>query len=367
MSQMELNNADALFPSTSADGAGPGGRIGRYIDCSANPYDLRPASDIILRAAHDVRKTLPDDRPLVILMAENHDMPAHIELQHMVASRLLAQNLQFVFGLERPHNRWSFLADKGMNKAVPSGLYYRPGNYDPCGQAVLSAYLGFDGDAAAPVSHGNLLAFYYDRKISTIFNDAASKAGILDFEDPFTSSLARDDLKHGNAADLSDADCMAIRNTAMAHSGVERAGTQQKNIIVQQAGYAHLFGWAQEGCGYETSLCTAYRKAGASVLPVFITTQQATLNILPEAAYQELGRTVVIDGLARDAFYSGGDSQAERDFITEKLHKNSGGELKFYDVEARKEDYQALARAEADGLLRRYETARNPELPFTLK
>ena len=68
MVQIRLNSSNLSPSSTFTSGAGHTDRIGHYINCSSNPYDLRPAADIILGAAYSMRETMPDNQPLVILM-----------------------------------------------------------------------------------------------------------------------------------------------------------------------------------------------------------------------------------------------------------------------------------------------------------
>src|SRR5690606_11048752 len=134
-------------------------------------------------------------------------------------------------------------------------------------------------------------------------------------------------------------------------NGVSFAKKRGMKMIIQSEGYADLFGLKQEGCSYETSLCAAYKATGAAVLPVFITAKKynAGFNILPEAAYQALPGSVIIDGLAEDEFGSG-ETEVETAFIR-KLHEHSGIPPTRHDMTARKEKYRKLARTDADQIL----------------
>lgn len=372
MSVTGLNNGNLSPSSTFISGEEHAEKIGHYINCSSNPYDLRPAADIILGAAYEMAKSLPREQPIAIVFGEPHSMPSRIRLQNLVASRLHADNQAMTVNVEFDHNYWSLLAKHGLGKEVPSELSYAPHDYDPKGQALLSAFLSVGGFGGTPVSFDNLMAFCRDKKIPTIFNEAARDEECnLDMQDAFTASLTRRFLDTENVEGLklhrsNQEDvptCMAIANLAMAELGVEYAKANEAKFILQQAGLNHVFGTVESDCSFEHSLTRTYLEAGAAVLPVFSTikTGDYGLNIFPESAYGALGQSVVIDGLAEETF-SWADKAAEKDFIKDKLDGNSGNDLEFYDVEARKDEYKKLASDDADKLIRRYEEFRKRKM-----
>jgi len=258
----------ALHPSHVFRGGE--GLAGNYINCYDNPYDLRPAADIIVGAAHKMMEDLPEGTPLVILMGEVHSMPAHKELQHMVASRLLEDEDKFTVNFEFPHNEWATEAQKSMGFDVPEPLYYDCSSYDGNGRGALSAFMGFADTSGAPVARHNMMAFCYDREIPAVFNDAARNGNYLDLKDPYTAAVANEYAReHGLMAQkihILDSIGIAIRNIVMAQRGVSHAKQSGASLILQLVGGGHVFGYTNTGDSYEDSLCAAYRRAGAALI-----------------------------------------------------------------------------------------------------
>lgn len=331
MEKTELN-LNGLHPShvfRGGEGLSP-----YHINCSANPLDLRPAVDITLKAIDDRLATLPEGTPLVVLVGENHDTPAHRVYQQLLASRLLARETDFAVAMEWPHNQLAVVAKEEMGIPVSKGLYYEISALDTDGRGVLSAFMGFGTSIYAPLSKHQVIGFCCHNVIKTIFNDAADINGrtALDLRDPFTAAVGR--------ISTAGPDGMAIRNRVMARRGVDYVCRQGLPIIIQPVGLAHVFGWHDQKVFYEDSLCAAYRKAGAEVLPVFITRPAHSygLNRLPEEAYPALAGSVLIDGMAENGYNFFSLSRlwgGEKRFI-KKLQVESGGGLEFYDVEANK-------------------------------
>ncbi len=330
-------------------------QIGHYINCTDNPYDLRPAADIIVAAISERLASLPAGKPLVVEMGEEHKKPSHKELQHLVAFRLLKENKKFTFNFEQPHNVWAGIAKRDMNYDLESRLYYGSTSHDPRGQAILSAYMGFALSSMAPVSRNNQMAFLYHRGVSSAFNDAARDPSghYFDLEDSLTRYFMEG---NGWALSLTSPEGMAVRNQVMARRGLSHAEDQDLSLILQQAGFNHVFGNVQDGEHYAESLSSAYRDLGADVLPVFLTDSldSTGINVFSPESYGALSDAVVIDGLAVDEFW--GRSSGEKDFI-QKLHKASGDELEFYDVAANEEFYQKQARQHAAAVLRSYKSS----------
>ena len=167
--------------------------IGHYLDCSSNPYDLRPARDLIIQAAYALREKTPNNKPVVIVIGEPHRMSSRLALIQMVTSSLLASENRLTVSLENEHNKWSHIAsraERGMGMHIPSGLFYMPQKYDTGGQALLSADLGFEGIDGASVAYDNFLAFCLRKEIPTIYSEAAKDdLGNLDMRDSVTASI----------------------------------------------------------------------------------------------------------------------------------------------------------------------------------
>ena len=338
----------------------PAGSLGWHLDCAENPLDLRPAADLILRAIDERRTALPAGTPLVVLMGEDHLMPTHKELQHLVAKRLRQRGERFTVNFEEPHDFWAKIATKNMSICPPPGLEHMPGAYDMDGAAVLSSILGFD---RLPLLHSNIMAFCYHSRVNAGFNDAARNGYDLDLKNPLTAAMAAEHFQQtGQTPAKNYTPCqhpigMAIRNRFMAKQALRHAEQHQAPLILQQTGGEHIFGHESKKYLYQDSLCARFRLAGAAVLPVFLTsvTDYYGLNVLPAEAHRELPHSVVIDGLAESEF---GNEAAERSFLAD-IHAASGHELDFYDVAGQKADYESRALRHAADLLAAY-AAQNP-------
>lgn len=330
-------------------------------DCSADPLDLRPAADVIVCAAREALSKTEDDAPLVIIMGETHDIPTHIELEHLVASRLSEESFgrSMTVNLEHSHNILASIMKQDLGISVPSGLTYRIGEGDPDGSAVLTGYIAYRRASYAPEALHDLMDFCYHSGLATQFNDVAKDGNFLDRRDPLIKGFAAYRGLNINTMDISGStpDAMAVRNRAMVSRALSHARQEEARIILQFTGLAHVFGRYFKQEKYGDSLCAAFHAAGAHVLPVFITTRadNSGVNILPYAAQSQLPHSVIVDGLAEEMFYAqwyaGWKGHpftpgAEADFIR-RVHEKSGGELEFFDRDARWEDYAEAARTHA--------------------
>lgn len=295
---------------------------GHTIDCSANPYDLRPAAEAILTRALDMLSQRTNDKPVVILMGECHIASAHIALQQMVAQSLKESEQNFMVGVELPHNAWSVIARDDMDIDVPDGLYYSPNDLDDGGQASLTAYLSHDGTDGAPVAHQNLYSYFLNNRIPTFFNDAAKTKAGLDMNDPL---MVHEEIVV-QPKDIAGA--MKARNKIMASLGDKYAKATGADIILQTTGMAHILGDEADHSSPDDSLMAAYEKAGFHVLPVFVNSE---FNMkVPKEAADKLSAAITAKGLATDMFLVM-EEEEEEDFLLQ-LSEQSGGELVVYDT-----------------------------------
>lgn len=368
----------------------PAGSIGYHVDCSDNPYDLRPAADVILQAIDQRRKTLPAGTKLVVLMGEIHVMPTHLELQHMVISRLHNRGENFTVNFERQHNNWATSACKNMDFKAAQKLKAPGYCYDPDGRAALSATMTFVQPYFSPISNKSIWAFCYSRNIKTAFNDVEKKRtpqhSYLSMDDPLTARVATEYLEERDPdlcgkqheIETSSPSGMAIRNRVMAHNALDHARVHNAPLILQSTGAAHVFGAIVENRNYcyQDSLSAVFEREGAAVLPVFITVRtyhyglnHYGLNILPQDARSLLPQSVVIDGLAKDAF----DffwSIRERAFL-KKIHAASGheiglhtrkGQWSFWAGMKERSKWKSRARSHAEEILAKHAAAPEPQI-----
>ena len=320
---------------------GEEGMAGRYIDCSANPYDLRPAADLIIQAAGRRRAELPPGTPLVILMGENHTCSAHVELQHMVAAKLLEQGQRFCVGYELSSNTLTSAMTTNIPNLGPldSDAIL---DLDTGGAASLLSYItGCATTDAAPVAQRNLMAFCYENKIPSIFNDAArdyERQGGLYLDMYNSMNVAAAQLCHvakKNDISIFGVGGIGIRNHVMARRGIDFAARQGVDIILQNTGLSHVLGRRYSNFDiHAPSLTETYMAAGAAVLPVFIAGvgYNDDVDSIPATRRHYLAQGIVIEGLAGDLFSEQVDECAEQSFITEKLHRQSGGLIRCFDA-----------------------------------
>ncbi|PJB73495.1 MAG: hypothetical protein CO093_00625 [Alphaproteobacteria bacterium CG_4_9_14_3_um_filter_47_13] len=369
-------NPEGLHPSSVFHGGE--GLSPHYLNCTAHPHDLRPSVDITLKAIDDRLAELPEDKVLVVLIGEIHSFPAHRVYQQLLASRLLARGENFAMAMELPHNSWSITTERIMNvkdsnKRLPPDLYYNCGQYDTDGHGALSAFLAWESTSLSPVSKENLIAFCYHNNIKTVFNDAAFINGALDLRDSFTMEAITDydcDVKDiGKDCEKS----VAIRNLVMAKHGLDYASKKGVRVLLQSAGLFHIFGlmtansdYMVEENSYKDSLCPAYRRAGAEVLPVFTTlpSHKCGINRIPEESYPELQKSVILEGINERSYNMRKRSHrlsrlwgGEKSFVR-KLQKTSGRELEFHDVTKNNGYYHSCDKHHRTEILKAYESAK---------
>jgi hypothetical protein len=84
------------------------------VDCSQNPYDLRPAVNAIMAAQNWILDRLPKGQKLIIIMGEYHRRFLHTHLREAVLRALDQQKecdpkRSFAYGVELPSNFHSWM------------------------------------------------------------------------------------------------------------------------------------------------------------------------------------------------------------------------------------------------------------------
>ncbi|WP_435641791.1 hypothetical protein [Micavibrio aeruginosavorus] len=342
---------------------GEEGMAGHYIDCSANPYDLRPAADLIIQAAGRRRAELPPGTPLVILIGEKHPCSAHGELLHMVAQKWTSAGQRFCMGYELDSNNLVQVMTTNMGDLghLDSDDILA---LDTDGAAGLLSYMTQCVVANdAPETQLNLMAFCHENKIPSIFNDAARDfAGqgemYLDMQNRFNAAVAPAcGVTKKNGIHMYGVGGIGIRHQNMAQRGVAFAASHGVDMILQNTGRSHVLGRKYDNFDTRVlSLTEAYQAAGAVVVPVFITTQgyDGGIDTIPQDRRTHLKDGVVINGLADDEFLADNDNAgAERAFI-EKLHRESGCLTQSFDAERHMERNIEAIRNHCDRILTQY-------------
>lgn len=160
---------------------------------------------------------------------------------------------------------------------------------------------------------------------------------------------------------------MIIRNLAMVRRSLEHAKKTGARVILQQTGSGHLFGNTRKN-NYKDSLCAAYRKAGAHVLPVFITSQSGDygINVIPKAAREMLSQSVIVEGLAEEEFRSRDDPSAKKEeAFVRQIHEASGGEIALFDSATSRDESKKPAINDFKALIDRVAKGRfEPQPPL---
>ncbi|PJB69138.1 MAG: hypothetical protein CO093_11235 [Alphaproteobacteria bacterium CG_4_9_14_3_um_filter_47_13] len=336
-----------------------------YINCEADPYDLRPIADFILKAANTLLIEASPEKPLVILVGEEHTLPAPKALLQLLATRFLQNRQEFTVNFEDSHNAWSHIALIAMGKSVPRGLFYNCAEFDQKGLGVLSSQIGFQLYDYAPYSQNSLMSFCYENKITTLFNDAARwKRSYLDLSDPHIKEVAAQKKITEKKINIASDKGIDIRNIFMAERGVKAAKENKVKLILQHCGLQHIFGDSSLLASSRMPLCKTYQQAGAIVLPVFISTKfdNFGVNRVPPEFYDELSKSIIVDGLPekkfRKSFLSRLWGAEKREY--KKLCGHSGHEIEFHDISEKRETYRNLARGHADDILAAYEATKLP-------
>lgn len=350
----------------------PAGALGHFLNCASNPYDLRPAADLILDVTKNLARDATPARPLVLVMTEVHTTPSHLELQHLVAKRLHQSSAALQVNVEYPRNLWAVMARENMSHRIPDALYHDCAQYDPLSKASITAALGYCNVGPAPTAFANQLEFYLRHDVNFAFNDAALYGNGLDMTDDLNIKLAQ--LHYLEAHGKKQAptyirdeygDGLAIRNRTMVQLALSQARQTGSNIIVQGAGQNHVLGNEHENDDYAYSLTALFKKSGAIVVPIFLTTSQddCGLNILPAASYAELRHGIVIDGLAQEEFSRAKGNYEQEPAFLRRLHAANGGELELIADLINREPYRELAQRYSEDVLARYAAANGLPAP----
>jgi len=347
---MRLFRARSKFSSHSfVSGEG----LSRYhVNCSNNSKDLRPAADILVNRAMEMRREIQDDAPLVILVGEHHKITSQKEFQHLVLARFLEAGVNFTFNVELPFN---FL--EMAHTIFPEELKYRICDFDYKGRAALSTYVGCFKPGNTPEAELDLMAFCYNSGLSVNFNDAARTGCFryLDLNEPENKSFARKTWWFESGSHyVWNPNVMSHRNRTMVSRALKHA--RRAPVIIQQAGADHIFGSEISKYDYKHSLCAQFKAAGAHVLPVFMTSKLniCGINLIPVEAFTDLSRSVIIDGLNEEFFDRQGRPLSETasaqtpEELIHSIHKASSNEISFTDIAGNKEHYYNVALRDAE-------------------
>ena len=305
--------------------------------------DLRPAADIIIKRITDTLDETDENTPTVVLMGNTHTMPAHIELQHLIAARLLKMEQNFTFNFEMPRNNIETIAAKDLNAPFPRYLKHHASDYDLDGKAILSGFMGFH-TLPSPTTHNNLFAFCYENSIHFQFNDAARRSYFIDGSNKQNKEAKTKYSGPVKNFDIEAPDGMAVRNNVKVDNALAHAKKVGTNLILQNCGINHIFGNHSKKLQYEDSLSALYKQAGARVITVLPVTELDNygINMFPEAASEDISQSIIIADMDEKYFVYKDAPNLESEHLR-KIKRHSGSETDFIDVATKKEEYRSDA------------------------
>lgn len=234
-------------------------------------YDMRPVVKAIMELENWVLRDLPADKPLVVLVSEEHFTLSHKMLLHALLiahfeQAVTSPDKSFAFGYELPHDFFGRYRDPANQTFSPVDLLH----------SLPNRLLFTD-------SMSKMFQYCVDNKIPVRFNDIARAEGplrtpILDQTDPFTRELVtyaapellgKDIFRDPGDSRSARQNYMGFKLSDVAMFLKATAHMQETGckIYIQHCGAGHIFGVDQLG-GYQYSLTARFREGGYTVLPV---------------------------------------------------------------------------------------------------
>lgn len=313
---------------------------------TANPNDLAPTINILTDTIDDKLRTADrsPDKPLVILLGEEHATPSHKMIQISALSYLVqcGHKDDLLFAVEGSYNLLSKYIEGRYELSIPKNFNENLHIHDPKGHLLLHAILEKSPYPYAPQSDNHLFKHYLHHNISVLFNDAGRDGDILSPSAPLTHAIAKD--KYGidlyrtpividtNNPDF-DRRSVDIRNDVMVTRALHTAKSDGRSIIVQHCGQAHTHGNEEAGVAYSTSLTKRYQEAGCDVMSLYLGIPHAKTDghhPYPEA-WDNNPDALIVDGVS-DQRYFKGQERAENTHITTLQHTYANATCPFGDV-----------------------------------
>ena len=121
------------------------------------PCDLRRPGNALLARIERVSASLKKDKPLVVIMGENHSAPAHKLLQAYVVKGLLQRQHKVAVSFEVPHNYLGYLLEKNTPLSITPQEKNRLEQIDKTGQRSLVTSIAFGTEPYGPLSSRAIL------------------------------------------------------------------------------------------------------------------------------------------------------------------------------------------------------------------
>lgn len=220
------------------------------------------------RAAKAIENRLAEvslgNRPLFVLIGENHSMPSHMVFQMGVMDRLRRIGIPFGVALEYPSNSvedhylsnletYSGESAPGRDKAETLESIRRELATNPTRHRLLYGVAFLTDTPYAPYSASTLIHYLDKYQIPIAFIDAAVDVdGYLKQDDPDTKAAIQEaerisSTKAGEIIRFEDRLGMVARNIHMVQAGLKFATALEAKLILTVTGNAHVLGYNDVG------------------------------------------------------------------------------------------------------------------------
>jgi len=272
------------------------------IDCSADPWNIRPVINIIMAAENWLLERLLPDQKLVIVFGQAHGFHTHgLATLALLAAHQdqIATNpdRRFAFGDERSHD----FAKKTTGIDIP----------DPHCELAMSLFNDIEMPMSSYETTRAIFGFCLDNHISVGFNDVATiqnkVIGTIDQKNAFTREIVKKydpallgkKIIRGLPFVGVPKEAMAISNMCMVERSLSHMERAKSRIYIQSCGLSHVFGMQTEEHDYAESLCGLYAARGVKVIPV-VPLYDMVAEYFPDLPDGVLDQAIKISGLARD-------------------------------------------------------------------
>lgn len=331
---MDIPTPAEIFKQVSFDNRPSSGAC-RVISCARNPFDISP----VLEALDKRLDKQPPARPLVILMGEEHIIPAHKVLRQAIIQHLCSRS-KVAYGMERSHNLLDTLISKsfGLNSPLFGSGYLK--DRDPEGHYLIEAFIGAAVPVHSPVTALNLMTACRDMGISVRANDAAKikKDGhfYLDAQDPLTAQyLELLQADHPDDISVHDQQGIALRNFMIVENALAHMQESGAHVYVQDCGMGHMLGYknnrTQAQWLYQDSLSALFKAHDIDVLPIFpsLMTFQPE-NLCDEGLHSLDEGAIIVTDMNEQRLFSFMPSPDMEDTVLQKMAQCNPATIKIH-------------------------------------
>ncbi len=281
--------------------------IFRRVDAARIGSAAKLATDRIL-AAYTCREQV--DRPLFVLIGENHYMPSHRIAAWLVARALKEQGVSLAVGIEQPHNTIDYMLPPGL--LTRASFFLKPSEYNR--KSLCQTVIREKRSEESPVSKMYVNTLFLEGGYAVSLIDAAStQLHYLDQGDSLTFRHINQGINKKICSNIhvAEKDGLYVRNLFMKERMKEQAFAAGADIFIVICGIAHVAGFAEKDepgdkAPYNQSIASLCRQEGMQVLTLPLLTRQ-----VPEAAIPSESKNtpLYLDGPVFGSYSKDGDKE----------------------------------------------------------